>query len=141
MNEIWKPILNYEGLYSVSDTGRVQSKARISTGNYHRCVSERKLKLDTDRDGYKRVRLSKNGKKTRYSVHRLVLLTFIGECPAGQETRHLDGNPSNNNLKNLAWGTRADNYNDRKLHGTDSSGKRNGRYKHGKRSKERNKGN
>src|SRR5271166_1685861 len=45
----------------------------------------------------------------RYFGHTLVLLTFVGPCPEGYECRHLDGNPANNRLRNLAWGTRLEN--------------------------------
>jgi len=46
-------------------------------------------------------------------IHRIVLLAFSGECPEGHECRHLDSNPANNHLSNLAWGTRAENARDR----------------------------
>jgi len=51
-------------------------------------------------------------------VHRIVLEAFCGECPSGMECRHLDGNPLNNQLKNLKWGTKKENTNDRRIHGT-----------------------
>lgn len=50
-------------------------------------------------------------------VHRLVILAWVGEPLPGQECRHLDGNPLNNQLGNLAWGTRAENAADREAHG------------------------
>lgn len=49
-------------------------------------------------------------------VHRLILLTFVGPCPEGMQCRHLDGNPGNNRLDNLAWGTTEENIEDRKAH-------------------------
>lgn len=49
------------------------------------------------------------GKYKTFRVHRLVLEAFVGPCPAGHECRHLDGDPSNNALDNLAWGTPAEN--------------------------------
>jgi hypothetical protein len=51
-------------------------------------------------------------------VHRLVLEAFVGPCPEGLETRHLDGNPSNNRLENLVWDTHANNMADGIRHGT-----------------------
>lgn len=50
-------------------------------------------------------------------VHRLILETFVGYCPEGMECRHLDGDPSNNHLSNLQWGTRLENVADRRRHG------------------------
>ena len=51
-----------------------------------------------------------------YSVHRLVLEAFVGPMPEAMETRHLDGNPANNCLDNLRYGTRAENEADKRLH-------------------------
>jgi hypothetical protein len=59
------------------------------------------------------VNLSKGGQHSQIFVHRLVLLAFVGPCPAGHESRHLDGDPKNNRLTNLAWGTRLENMADR----------------------------
>jgi hypothetical protein len=61
-------------------------------------------------------------------VHRIVLEAFVGPCPHGMETRHLDGNPMNNRLENLCWGTREQNWEDRRRHGWTSPlvGERNG---------------
>jgi len=50
-------------------------------------------------------------------VHQAVLRAFVGESGQGQESRHLDGNPANNTLKNLVWGTHAENVIDRARHG------------------------
>lgn len=55
-------------------------------------------------------------RKRRY-VHRLVLETYCGDCPLGMECRHLDGNPSNNHISNLRWGTKRENVEDRERHG------------------------
>jgi hypothetical protein len=51
-------------------------------------------------------------------VHRLVLRAYVGPCPDGQEVRHLDGNPANNSVANLAYGTRSENIADMHGHGT-----------------------
>lgn len=63
------------------------------------------------------------------SVGSLVLETFVSSRPEGLECRHLDGNPLNNNLDNLAWGTRQENVADRVIHGTNLRGERNGNSK------------
>ena len=63
------------------------------------------------------------GNSTR-QVHRLVLCAFGGIPLPGQECRHLDGDPTNNNISNLCWGSRAQNCDDKKRHGTDNRGDR-----------------
>jgi hypothetical protein len=67
-------------------------------------------------DGYRLVGLSRPGRRITKTVHRLILTTFCGECPAGMECRHLDGNPANNHLINLAWGTKKENGADKVKH-------------------------
>ncbi|WP_439621469.1 HNH endonuclease signature motif containing protein [Gemmata sp.] len=62
--------------------------------------------------------LYRAGKRRRVNVHRLILEAFVGPCPLGMETRHLDGDRLNNRLDNLAWGTPAENAADRIRHGT-----------------------
>lgn len=76
------------------------------------------LSQNTDRDGYKRVELYNSGKKKQYLVHRLVLVAFVGACPKGKICRHLDGNPANNKLDNIKWGTYKENEADKAEHGT-----------------------
>ena len=55
-------------------------------------------------------------------VHRAVLLAFVGPCPDGLNTRHLNGKPQDNRLENLAWGTPQDQADDKRLHGTQKRG-------------------
>jgi len=62
-------------------------------------------------------------------VHVMVLEAFVGPRSEGQETRHLDGDITNNRLTNLVWGTRRDQFADQVLHGTDTRGARNGASK------------
>lgn len=80
--------------------------------------------------GYLSVALRReDGKRLSLLVHRLVLLAFVGPCPPGFEACHRDGNPKNNCLPNLRWGTPASNYRDRVRHNTDNGGERNGSAK------------
>lgn len=98
MPEEWRPVVDYEGLYLVSDLGRVRSLPRATT-------SGRILKQRADDVGRLEVKLSKNGAEKTRRVHQLVAEAFLGPCPPGQEVRHLDDDPSNNCLTNLAYGT------------------------------------
>jgi len=80
---------------------------------------------------YPTVSLCKDGKLYKKFIHHLVLETFIGPRPNGMECRHLDGNPSNNKLENLCWGTHRENMKDRIKHKTqvDNSGEKHGMAK------------
>lgn len=99
MTENWKPVKGYEEFYSVSDRGRVFS---IRTN--------RMLRPDTTRAGYKRVFFfGKSGKK-RMSVHRVVALHFLGDPKNGNNViNHLDSDPGNNQVENLEWTTTSGN--------------------------------
>lgn len=94
--EIWKPVVNYEGLYEVSNLGRVKSVPRKGTKGGM-------LRLLPDDKGYLRVNPCKNGKQEPCLVHILVMRAFVGECPEGYEVDHYDWNPSNNRLENLSY--------------------------------------
>lgn len=111
MPETWKPIPGYEDAYEVSDLGRVRSLERLvpaRNGSTRRQFA-RILRPSPLPTGHLHVSLSRNGKGRSYTVHRLVLLAFIGPPRRDQECCHRDGNPSNNALTNLYWGTRTDN--------------------------------
>lgn len=81
-------------------------------------VKSKKYLLHGITHGYHHVCLCKNNKKYTKRVHILVLEHFIGKKPKGFETRHLDGDKSNNKLSNLKWGTKKDNGQDKIRHGT-----------------------
>lgn len=72
---------------------------------------------------------STNGEKRIRMVHVLVLEAFVGPCPVGHQCRHIDGNPANNHISNLAWGTSLDNNRDKILHGTSCQGERGSKAK------------
>lgn len=105
--------------YRASDDGFIWTCwKRIGIGRGAAMSSRwKKLKPENNR-GYRRVRLAKDGAIVRKSVHTLILETFVGECPAGMECAHLNGNPSDNRKENLAWKTHQANMDDRILHGT-----------------------
>lgn len=123
MDEEWRPVFGYQGAYEISDRGQVRSVARSVT--YHnrwgtttaRLEPARLMKL-TNRQGYIEVGLSKDGLQVQKKVHRLILESFVGECPDGMETRHLNGSSTDNRRLNLAWGTPSENTFDRVDHGT-----------------------
>ena len=122
--EIWKDIGDYEGLYQVSNMGRVKSLARTIIkrrkllGDYTAPVAERILKPSPNNKGYPVVNLSKNGKVIMRTVHTLVAEAFIGPPQPGEEVRHGDGVRSNPALYNLCYGTRKQNVEDAIAHGT-----------------------
>lgn len=101
--EIWKDIEGYEGLYQVSDLGRVKSLIR-----YHN-TSWRILTPRLQHNGYLMVTLSKNNIKNQISVHRLVAFTFISNPENKKCVNHKDGNKQNNTLANLEWVTNREN--------------------------------
>lgn len=101
MKEVWKNIENYEGLYQVSNMGRVRSLTRIDARKHMRVGII--LKGQVRNGGYTFVHLSKNGKCKWYSVHRLVATAFIDKEDGKDIVNHLDNNPNNNNAENLEW--------------------------------------
>ncbi|HUT09143.1 MAG TPA: HNH endonuclease signature motif containing protein [Thermoguttaceae bacterium] len=86
----------------------------------------RTLSPCTVRNGYHQVKLCRNGRKYTRKVHRLILQTFTVPRPSGHECRHLDGDPTNNALSNLVWGTPKENSADSIRHGTQARGERMG---------------
>jgi len=117
--ETWKPVVGWEGLYEVSDRGRVRSVDRTIVNKVGRTYryKGRVLKLKPER-GYWRIQLNRNGEGSYFFVHRLVLAAFVDPCPDGMETRHLNGDPADNRLENLQYGTKSENNLDRVKHGT-----------------------
>ncbi len=98
---IWKDIKDYEGIYQVSNDGKVKSLERINSNNCW--VKEKILKQTIDPKGYQRVMLSKNGKKENARVHRLVAEEFIPNPNNYPQINHKDENKTNNHVSNLEW--------------------------------------
>ena len=128
-NERWKAIPGYEGFYEVSNIGRVRSLPRKiphGLGNAYRYVQGQLLSTKPGSNGYQCVMLSKEGDKKLCTVHRLVMLAFVGPCPDGLEVAHSDGNRLNPRLENLRYATRRENVADAITHGTATYGHKNG---------------
>lgn len=105
----WRRLGSPYSAYEVSDTGEVRRDGRC-------------LKGYVDRYGYRTVLLSFAGTPKRFKVHRLVCLTFRGECPDGMQCAHLDGNPLNNRAENLAWVFPTENSAHKRQHGRPNGG-------------------
>ena len=105
MKEIWKDIKGYEGLYQVSNLGRVKSLAKTviyCNGKvYH--YAETIMKLQEHRRGYLKVGLKKDGLFRNVFVHRLVANAFIPNSNNLSQVNHIDENPKNNRVDNLEW--------------------------------------
>lgn len=118
--ERWLPVVGYEGLYEVSDHGRVRSLDRVVRGRADsaRVVRGRVLTPRLREDGHLDVSLWRENVGRNGKVHRLVMAAFEGPCPAGLEVLHGDGNGLHNERSNLRYGTRAENIGDCIKHGT-----------------------
>ena len=112
MKEEWRPVVGYDG-YTVSNYGQVKS---------YKVRPEGKLMKPYKRKdgGHLRVGLvpAKCMPGHVTDIQTIVALAFLGERPPGNVVRHLDGNPENNRLDNLAYGTAVDNHEDAVAHGT-----------------------
>lgn len=107
MNEIWKDIEGYEGLYQVSNLGRVKSLERVVLRGNGRTlkVRERILKSAIQGTGYERIYLHDEGVKRGFYAHRLVAQAFLYRKDGADEVNHKDGNKLNNESSNLEWVT------------------------------------
>lgn len=121
-NEEWRAVVGYEGYYEVSNRGRLRSLDRVVKykNGIERRYKGKILKLGKHKFGYLKVELHKDGKISHTNIHRLMLESFTGPCPDGMEACHNDGNPTNNTIENLRWGTRSENRQDAVKHGTQS---------------------
>lgn len=103
MEEIWKDVYGYEGLYKVSNLGNVMS-------NHNGRWLLRKQYI-CKRTGYPKIGLSKNGVSKTFCVHRLVAIAFIDNHGNKDEVDHINTNRTDNNVSNLRWVTKKENLN------------------------------
>lgn len=103
--EIWKDVQGYEGLYQVSNLGRVKSLPKY---HYKR---ERILKPTDNGNGYKIVGIRENGRRLNFYVHRLVATAFVPNPKRLGYVNHKDYNKDNNMASNLEWCTQKENVN------------------------------
>ena len=141
MNEIWKDIFGYEGLYQISNLGNVRSlgktikiKTSKTRGEYYASIKSKYPKQHKDVGGYLRVDLCKDRGHKNFLVHRLVALHFIPNPGMLDQVNHINGDKTNNCVENLEWCTQVENavhavktglfkpHNERSVVGTDDNG-------------------
>lgn len=103
MEEIWKDVVGYEGLYSVSNLGRIRRESSGKGAKRYRIFGIKRY------GKYTQVQLYKNKIRSTPYVHRLVLESFVGKMPEGNQGNHIDGNKDNNCLSNLEYVTPSEN--------------------------------
>ena len=101
MNETFKPIPSWEGLYEISNLGNVISFCK---------GKKLQRKLRYDKDGYVLVTLSHGSREQTIKIHRCVLATFISPCPEGHEVNHINGIRHDNRVENLEYVTKSENH-------------------------------
>lgn len=121
MTEVWKPVVGFEGLYEVSDQGRVRSLDRYVEVGRGRRFSAGRVLIPCLAGGYPRVDLCSDRRYPR-NVHVLVARAFLGPTPPGHGALHFDGDKTNNRLANLRYGTQGENAADAARHGHVSRG-------------------
>jgi len=104
MKEIWKDVEGYEGIYEVSNYGKIKTLKRIS-GTCHRKDKELSINRLT-KDGYIHVALAKGDRIKEDRLHQVVARHFVENTENKPTVNHIDGNKLNNRADNLEWSTR-----------------------------------
>lgn len=112
MEEKWKDIPGYEGIYQVSNTGKIKSVSHYTRNNTNGGMRLTKGKILSQYkmpNGYLQVKLSKNEVREKHYVHRLVASVFINNVNNMSDVNHIDGDKENNCIDNLEWCSHKDN--------------------------------
>lgn len=106
IQEEWRPVPNYEGLYEVSNKGRVRGTG-ANLRNHRRKAGL--LKIQKIRGYLNAALCDTTGKQWKFRVHRLVMAAFVGPCPEGKGVNHIDGIKHHNHVENLEYATPKEN--------------------------------
>ncbi len=110
MKEIWKDVPNYEGIYQVSNLGRIKSLYFTSNIYKKKFYKEKILKPKKGKDNNLRIELWKDKKHKTVLLHRLIATTFLENLiDTNMTVNHKNGNRLDNRVENLEWLSRADN--------------------------------
>lgn len=115
MEEIWKDVVGYEGIYQVSNFGGVRSCDRTiyykrgKPSSPYKTVKGREITQHISNTGYYNVKLCNGGDRKYFFVHRLVATAFIPNKENKPQINHIDGNRLNNHVNNLEWVTMSEN--------------------------------
>lgn len=101
--EIWENVQGYEGLYLISNLGRLLSAPRNGTKLYWHMIAPHYV------GGYIQYALSKHNRIKEFKAHRLVAEAFLPNPGNKREVNHIDGNKHNNSVDNLEWATTSEN--------------------------------
>lgn len=108
--ENWKDINGYTGIYQINPNGHIRTfDKQIRRGYCMANIKSRILKIQTFGSGYPGLVLTKNGRKKRFSIHRLLALHFISNPGGKKYVNHKDGDKTNFALTNLEWSTQSEN--------------------------------
>lgn len=110
--------------YRAGSDGRIYSRTKYKGFGKKEYVDWYPLRGHRNGKGYLHVSLCHQNRKVTRMIHRLICMSFHGMPPAGTQTRHLNGNMEDNRPENLCWGTAAENWQDRRVHGTASCGEK-----------------
>jgi len=111
MKEIWKAVKDYEGIYEISNIGRIRGLDRFIVYKDGRLFKKRQeyLSPTISTKGYYYVNLSHQGKVKSFRIHQLVISHFVSKPFNKPQTNHKDGNKLNNKAQNLEWVTNSEN--------------------------------
>ena len=108
--EIWKDVVGYEGLYQVSNLGRVKRMSKLCVRRNNKfMLKEKYMKNHYQKAGYLYTRLTKNEKSRNFFIHRLVATAFIPNPDNKPTVNHINGIHDDNNVNNLEWATYKEN--------------------------------